>query len=69
MFNKEDEYIAPRRRAAVWALGEKHLAHPSNFVERQTPPPITSERLVKYHNICTPVMQVGVWPGVSVLRT
>jgi len=35
MFSKEAEYIAPRRRAAVWALGEKHLTHPSNFVQRK----------------------------------
>lgn len=60
MFNKEAEYITPRRRAAVRALGERHLTHPSNFVERQTPPPITAGRLVKYHNACTPVMQGGL---------
>jgi hypothetical protein len=60
MFNTEDAYLTMRRQEVLESLGTRHIAHPVNFGKRQTPPPVTAERLVRYHNTCDSVMQGGL---------
>lgn len=60
MFNKEDPYLTQKREAAIVSLGSHYLADAANFVQRQTPPPVTAERLVEYHNSKERVLQGGL---------
>ena len=57
---REDYRLAERRRAAVEALGERHLIHPINSIQRQTEPPLTAERLITYYRRQDPTMQGGL---------